>query len=202
MRPGSRDRRILEHHRRVPPKRSPPRPPWRPATTTTEFTLQGEAKTQVDELTAQANAVQAELDALNVELEIKTEEYNKCLDDLDTANARMSELRRTVADAQADKARQQAQLNKRLKAVYMSGGRDQLLQLLLLADGLDDLYNRVRLVSTLADQDTRLVSDLEEQRVAPRPPPQGGGRPEARATPAQAAADRHGQRDPGQDRPA
>jgi cell wall-associated NlpC family hydrolase len=133
-----------------------------PGTTTTEFTLQGEAKTQVDELTAQANAVQAELDALNVELEIKTEEYNKCLDDLDTANARMSELRRTVADAQADKARQQAQLNKRLKAVYMSGGRDQLLQLLLLADGLDDLYNRVRLVSTIAGQDTRLVSDLEE----------------------------------------
>jgi cell wall-associated NlpC family hydrolase len=131
-------------------------------TTTTEFTLKGEAKNQVDDLTAQANAVQAELDGLNEELELRTEEYNKCLDDLDAANARMSELRRTVADAQADKARQQAQLNKRLKAVYMSGGRDQLLQLLLLADGLDDLFNRVRLVSTLADQDQRLVTNLKD----------------------------------------
>jgi peptidoglycan DL-endopeptidase CwlO len=133
-----------------------------PTTTTTEFTLKGEAKNQVDDLTAQANAVQADLDSLNEELELKTEEYNKCLDDLDTANARMSELRRTVADAQADKTRQQAQLNKRLKAVYMSGGRDQLLQLLLLADGLDDLYNRVRLVSTLADQDQQLVTNLKD----------------------------------------
>ena len=131
-------------------------------TTTTEFTLKGEAKNQVDDLTAQANAVQTDLDSLNVELEFKTEEYNKCLDDLDTANARMGELRRTVADAQADKTRQQAQLNKRLKAVYMSGGRDQLLQLLLLADGLDDLYNRVRLVSTLADQDQQLVTNLKD----------------------------------------
>jgi Trp operon repressor len=53
-------------------------------------------------------------------------------------------------------------LARRIKSVYMAGGRDQLLQLLLLADGLEDLYNRVRLVSTLADQDRRLVSDLEE----------------------------------------
>ena len=105
--------------------------------------------------------MQAEIDALNDELEQKTEDYNKCLDDLDAANARMAELRRTVADAQADKAHQQALLAQRVKAVYMSGGRDQLLQLLLLADGLDDLYNRVRLVSTLADQDQRLVSDLK-----------------------------------------
>ena len=34
--------------------------------------------------------------------------------------------------------------------------------MLLLADGLDDLYNRVRLVSTLADQDQRLVADLKD----------------------------------------
>jgi cell wall-associated NlpC family hydrolase len=46
--------------------------------------------------------------------------------------------------------------------VYMSGGRDQLLEMLLAADGLDDLYNRVRLVSTLADRDTRLVTGLKE----------------------------------------
>jgi hypothetical protein len=67
-----------------------------------------------------------------------------------------------VADAQADKANRQAKLAQRIKSVYMAGGRDQLLQLLLLADGLEDLYNRVRLVSTLADQDKRLVSDLNE----------------------------------------
>jgi cell wall-associated NlpC family hydrolase len=36
-----------------------------------------------------------------------------------------------------------------------------LLQLLLTSNGLDDFYNRVRLVSTLADRDQRLVADLK-----------------------------------------
>jgi cell wall-associated NlpC family hydrolase len=132
------------------------------STTTTEFTLQGGVKVQVDNLTAQANAVQAQIDALTDELEQKSEQYNKCLDDLDSANQRMSELRRMVTDAQAEKAQRQALLDERLKSVYMSGGRDQLLQMLLLADGMKDLYNRVRLVATLADQDKRLVTDLKE----------------------------------------
>ncbi len=132
------------------------------STTTTVFTLKGGVKIQVDNLTAQAQAVQAQIDALNEELEQKAEEYNKCQEDLGTANARMSELRRMVADAQADKAHREAVLAERIKSVYKSGGRDQLLQLLLLADGMEDLYNRIRLVSTLANQDTRLVSDLKD----------------------------------------
>jgi peptidoglycan DL-endopeptidase CwlO len=131
------------------------------STPTTTFALTKPVKTQVDSLTAQAQAVQAEIDTLNDQLEQKAEEYNKCLDDLDTANARMAQLRRLVADAQADKARRQAMLAERIKSVYMSGGRDQLLQLIVLSDGLQDLYNRVRLVATLAEQDQRLVSDLQ-----------------------------------------
>ena len=131
-------------------------------TTTTEFAPQGAAKTQVDELTAKAQAVQAQLEELNEQLELKSEEYNKCQDDLDAANAKISELRRTVEDAQRDKAQRQALLAQRLKSVYMSGGRDQLLQILIASNGLEDLYNRVRLVSTLADQDKRLVSDLKD----------------------------------------
>ncbi len=120
-------------------------------TTTTEFTLKGEAKNQVDDLTAQANAVQADIDGLNDELESETEEYNKCLDDLDTANARMSELRRTVADAQADKAQRQALLGSAPQGrLHVRGPRPTAADCYS-ANGLDDLYNRVRLVSTLAE---------------------------------------------------
>jgi hypothetical protein len=44
------------------------------STTTTLFTLKGGVKIQVDNLTAQAQAVQAEIDALDEELEQKIEE--------------------------------------------------------------------------------------------------------------------------------
>jgi peptidoglycan hydrolase CwlO-like protein len=132
-----------------------------PPTTTTSIKLATQAQTQVDDLTEQAEQVQAELDALDEELTQKTAEYNACFDALQLANSRMSSLRRIVADAQADKAHAEALLAHRIKSVYMSGGRDQLLQLLFLADDLQDFYNRVRLVSTLADQDQQLVTDLK-----------------------------------------
>lgn len=73
----------------------------------------------------------------------------------------MSQLRRTITDAEADKAHQRALLAQRLRSVYMSGGRDQLLQMLLLANGVEDFYNRLRVISMLANQDNRLVADLE-----------------------------------------
>ncbi len=144
----------------APAQAVPPAAPG--STTTTVFTLKGGAKVQVDNLTAQAQAIQAQIDTLDDELEQKTEEYNKCMDDLDAANTRMSELRRMIADAQADKAYRQTMLARRITSVYKSGGRDQLLQLLLLANGIEDLYKRVRLVTTLANQDQRLVADLKE----------------------------------------
>jgi peptidoglycan hydrolase CwlO-like protein len=134
---------------------------WTASTTTTVFKLNQTVQSQVDALTAEAQAAQAELDALDQQLDQKTEEFSACVGDLDAAYARMSSLRRMVGQAQADKARAQARLAERIKSVYMSGGRDQLLQLLFLSDDLQDLYNRVRLVSTLADQDKRLVSDLK-----------------------------------------
>jgi cell wall-associated NlpC family hydrolase len=64
--------------------------------------------------------------------------------------------------AQADHARRQQKLEERIRAVYKAGGRDQLLQMLLLADGVEDLYNRIRVIAKLADQDTKLVENLRD----------------------------------------
>jgi cell wall-associated NlpC family hydrolase len=124
--------------------------------------LYGAAKTQVDDLQSQASAVRAEIDALDTELEEYTESYNELSVRLDQLNVRMAELRRQYQQAEADHAQQVKKLDERIRAVYKAGGRDQLLQMLLLANGLDDLINRVRLVATLADQDRRLVSDLKD----------------------------------------
>ena len=130
-------------------------------TTTTVFKLSQPAQTQVDALTAQAQAAEAEIASLNAQLDQKIQDYYQCQSDLSAANSRLAELRRMVGDAQAKKAQAQAMLAERLKSVYMSGGRDQLLQMILLADSLQDLYNRMHLVSTLTDQDNQIISDLQ-----------------------------------------
>ncbi len=133
-----------------------------PPTTTTEITLTEQVKTQVDALTAQAQAIQADVEALNEQLSENSEAYNQCLADLESANERLLQLRRDVADAQVDKKYREDRFAERIRTIYKSGGRDQLLQMLLLADGMEDLYKRVRLVATLADRDRDLVNNLKE----------------------------------------
>jgi cell wall-associated NlpC family hydrolase/Trp operon repressor len=123
--------------------------------------LFGAVKSQVDSLTNQAGFVQSEIDALDTELERHTESYNELSIKLDQINVRMADLRRQLAQAQAKRADRVTMLEERIRAVYKSGGRDQLLQMILLSSGMDDLISRIRLVSVLAGQDHRLVDDLK-----------------------------------------
>ena len=131
-------------------------------TTTTSLYLYGAAKSQVDSLTGQAGAVQSDINSLDDELEVATENYNQMSVKLDQLNVRMTDLRRQLQDAQADHDRRVQMFEERIIGVYKAGGRDQLLQMLLLANGVDDLLNRIRVISTLANQDTALVDNLQE----------------------------------------
>ena len=136
---------------------------WTTTTTflTTDTTLSQPVQIQVDALTAQAQAVQAQIDSLDEELATEVRGVQQVPGGPRHRERAHVGVAATGRRRQADKARQQARLAERIKAVYKSGGRDQLLQLLLFADGMEDLYNRIRLVTILADQDQRLVSDLE-----------------------------------------
>jgi peptidoglycan DL-endopeptidase CwlO len=131
-------------------------------TSTTSVYLYGAAKSQVDSLTGQAGAVQADINTLDDELEVATENFNQMSVKLDQLNVRMTDLRRQLQEAQADHDRRVQMFEERLIGVYKAGGRDQLLQMLLLANGVDDLINRIRVISTLANQDTALVDNLQE----------------------------------------
>ena len=124
--------------------------------------LSPDALAQMQTLEAQAEAVKAEINALDVELEQLTEEYNALSIKLDEINVRMATLRRQLTEAEADHAYRVQRLEERIRAVYKAGGRDQLLEILLLSGGASDFFNRLRVVAILADQDNRLVENLKE----------------------------------------
>jgi cell wall-associated NlpC family hydrolase len=134
--------------------------------TTTPLVLQGEALDRVKALIGQATDVQSQIDALDVELERRTEAYNELVVKLDRTNAQLTELRRRVAQAQADYQGHVEKLEERIRSVYKSGGRDSLLPMLFLAEGVEDLYNRIVLISQLAEQDAQLLSGLQESKSA------------------------------------
>ena len=132
---------------------------------TQKLILYGDALSRVDDLTGQAATVQAEIDLLDTELEQRTESYNELVVRLDRTNVALAELRRELALAEADHERHVDMLEERIRGLYKSGGNDQLLPMLFLADGLEDLYNRVVLISQLADNDAELVQDLKESKA-------------------------------------
>ncbi len=134
--------------------------------TTTPLTLGDDAQRQVDDLKTQAATVQAQVEDLDNALELSSEKYNQLSIQLDRTNIRLNQLRRDQALAQAEYDRHVETLEERIRAVYKSGGRDQLLPMLFLADGVEDLYNRLMLISQLADQDAMLLGDLEDSRSA------------------------------------
>jgi cell wall-associated NlpC family hydrolase len=132
---------------------------------TQKLILYGDALSRVDDLTGQAAAVQAEIDLLDDELELRTESYNELVVKLDRTNVALTELRRELALAEANHQRHVEMLDERIRAVYKSGGNDRLLPMLFLADGMEDLYNRILLIAQLADNDAELVQDLKESRA-------------------------------------
>lgn len=125
--------------------------------------LYGNVKTQVDDLTTQAGLVQADIDRLDAELEGYTESFNELQLRLTDVNTKMSELRRELGVAEKDHAYRLRKFEDRLIALYKSGGdTEELFVVLLDADGLGDLVNRIRLIATLAGQDQHLVNNLSE----------------------------------------
>ncbi len=133
-------------------------------TSTTTITLAEPAKAQVDALTARAELIRREIEALDTELERQSEEFNRLTVALEDLNVQMAALRRELQSAEAEHAYRQRLFNDRIRAVYKAGGRDQLLQLLLLSENAGDLYQRVRLVASLAEQDRRLIENLQRSK--------------------------------------
>jgi cell wall-associated NlpC family hydrolase len=123
--------------------------------------LTGGAKTQVDSLTAQAQALQAEIAALDQQLEQNTEAYNQLREQLDMLNVNLSDLRRQLAAAQSDYRYRLDKYENRLCELYKAGGGDAFLQMILEARGVNDLLSRARIASELAEQDRNLLESLD-----------------------------------------
>jgi cell wall-associated NlpC family hydrolase len=122
--------------------------------------LAGDVKTQVDSLSTQAQLLQTEIATLDQDLELNTESYNQLRLQLDELNTNMARLRRELRGAQTDYQYRLNKYEERLCDLYKDGGNSALLQLLLEADNGEDLIARARVAAELADQDRRLLDNL------------------------------------------
>jgi cell wall-associated NlpC family hydrolase len=124
--------------------------------------LTGDAKNQVNSLTAQAQAVQADIDLLDQRLEENTEAYNRMRVQLDELNIEMMGLRRELGVAQDDYQYRLDKYEDRLRELYKTGGTDAFLEMVLASGSVDDFIACAKVAAQLAQQDRALLENLQE----------------------------------------
>jgi cell wall-associated NlpC family hydrolase len=118
------------------------------------------ARSQIKSLEQQAKDLQTQIADLDQQLEASTEAYNQLVVQLDEINVSMAVLRQRQDAAQRDYQYRLQMYEDRLCELYMAGGQDHLLQMILEAADVDDFVTRARLAAELADQDRRLMDSL------------------------------------------
>ena len=124
--------------------------------------LTGDAKAQVNSLTAQAQTVQAEIDMLDQQLEQNTEAYNRMRVQLDELNIELMGLRRELDIAQSDYQYRLDKYENRLRELYKTGGTDAFLEMVLASGSVDDFIACAKVAAELAQQDRALLENLQE----------------------------------------
>ncbi len=119
------------------------------------------ADPNVDAKRAQAQNVLDQIQEIDSQLSHAVEAYNLANVKLDGINADLKANARHLTIAKSSLRNAQAHLSARLVSLYVNGGEGNALEVLLGAESLDDLLNRMDAVERVSDQDTRVLGEVK-----------------------------------------
>jgi cell wall-associated NlpC family hydrolase len=123
------------------------------------------ADPNVDAKRAQAQDVLAQIQAIDGQLEHAIEAYNLANVKLEAINADLKANARHLKIAKSSLHNAQTHLSKRLVSLYVNGTEGNALEVLLGAESLDDLLNRMDAVERVSDQDARVLREVKHFRT-------------------------------------
>ena len=109
---------------------------------------------------AQAKAVLAQIHESDVELEKAIEAYNYANVQLDQIDADLRSNGRHLVVARKSLSVAQVHIADRLRALYVNGDGGGAVEIILGAENLDDLLNRLDMVQRVGDQDSQVLKDV------------------------------------------
>ena len=109
---------------------------------------------------AQAQDVLNQIREIDGQLGHAVEAYNLATLKLDAIRADLRTNARHLTIAKSSLAGAQRNLSDRLVAIYVGGGQASAVEVLLGAESLDDLLNRLDAVERVSDQDTRVLHEV------------------------------------------
>lgn len=119
------------------------------------------ANPSIDSKRAQAQAVLAEIHETDAQLEKAIEAYNYANVQLEQIDADLQSNARHLAVARKSLGVAQAHVADRLRALYVNGDGGGAVEIILGAESLDDLLNRLDMVERVGDQDAKVLQDVK-----------------------------------------
>jgi cell wall-associated NlpC family hydrolase len=123
------------------------------------------ADPNVDAKQAQAQDVLDQIEQIDAQLGLAVESYNLANVKLERINAELKTNARHLTIAKSSLRNAQTHLSARLVSLYVNGGEGNALEVLLGAESLDDLLNRMDAVERVSDQDARVLREVKDFRA-------------------------------------
>ena len=118
----------------------------------------------VQEKRAQAQAIMAELEELDMSLAATIESYNYANVELDRIDSDLGVNARHLVAARKSLNVAQRRISERLRDLYVNGDGDSTLEVLLGSKSLDDIVARLDAIQRVSSQDTRILAEVKEFR--------------------------------------
>jgi peptidoglycan DL-endopeptidase CwlO len=126
------------------------------------------ADPNVDAKRAQAQSVLEQIQEIDSQLSHAIEAYNLANVKLEGIQAELQTNARHLVIAKTSLRNAQTHLSKRLVSLYVNGSGETTLGVLLGAESLDDLLNRLDAVERVSDQDARVLREVKSFRTQVR----------------------------------
>jgi cell wall-associated NlpC family hydrolase len=120
---------------------------------------------RVEEKEAEARTVLAEIQQMDADLEKVIEAYNAAQIRFDEIKAEERENERHLKIARANYADAQRALAGRIVALYQGDGDASVLEVMLGAESLPDLLDRLETVNRVSEQDVRIVEEITSYKA-------------------------------------
>jgi peptidoglycan DL-endopeptidase CwlO len=117
---------------------------------------------------AQAQGVLDQIREIDGQLGHAAEAYNLATLKLDRIDAELKTNARHLVIARSSLQSAQRHLSERLVSLYVNGGQASTVEVLLGAQSLDDLLNRLDAVERVSDQDTRVLREVKSFKAEVR----------------------------------
>jgi peptidoglycan DL-endopeptidase CwlO len=113
---------------------------------------------------AQAEAIMAEVESMNVDLEQTIEAYNYANIELDRIDSDLASNAKHLVAAKKSLVVAQKRIAERLHDLYVNGEGDSTLEVILGSSSLDDIIARLDAIERVSSQDTHILRTVRQYR--------------------------------------